>query len=184
MAAVAFRTLPVQKIFVDASVKEGRVGIGLNHETLRMVENYRVVNMQKHRADSNQGELAAIFVAMLDMQRSHIYTDSQTAINLIRRGTLDPRFHSLVSCSRWMMQRNQELRLLKCKGHAGVPGNELADKLAAAGRSSGRDVVLPDVLMQGRLLRRDNMIADVIDECLQVNQWRFEDATIWHNCRK
>lgn len=183
MAAVACRALPIQRVFTDASVKEGRIGIGINHQTRRMIEKYNIVCHPKRRPDSNHAELAAIFVALIDGHpAAHIFSDSQSALTMIRNGTADPRFDVLVRCSRWMLRKNDGVRLLKVKAHAGIAGNELAHNLAAAGRD-GTQIVLPDVLVKQERLR-ECMIADVINDCVNINQWHIEAPTTLHNCAR
>jgi ribonuclease HI len=164
-----------QDIFVDASLKVDRAGIGVNYHTRREFEKYSLVRRPDRRPDSNHAELAAIFVALLHSRgsrKTRIFTDSQTSIGLIREGTLDPRFAVLVGCSRWLLAESGETLLFKVKGHSGVPGNELAHRLATMGRRGGA-IVLPDYLI-GQAKCRDRLIPALIDECSCLNQWQIE----------
>jgi ribonuclease HI len=165
----------LQDIFVDASLKVDRAGIGINYHTRQEFEKYSLVRRPDRRPDSNHAELAAIFVALLHSRgsgKTRVFTDSQTSIDLIRKGTLDPRFAVLVGCSRWLLAESEETLLFKVKGHSGVPGNEVAHRLAAMGRRDGA-IVLPDYLI-GRAECRDRLIPALIDECSRLNQWQIE----------
>ena len=92
---------------------------------------------------NNHAELSAIWRALTlapDLLRPlTIYSDSQYAIGCASNEKWKPRVNlALIERIRKIVQRRGEcVSFLHVKGHAGVPGNELADRLASQGRLQG-----------------------------------------------
>ena len=105
---------------------------------------------------NNTGELSALYYALeraLQRRgtREVVHSDSLYAINMTRgvwlprrkgkrNAPMIGRLRSLWCRLRW--ERPGEVELRHVRSHVRVPGNELADYLAEAGRSPGSDVTL------------------------------------------
>jgi ribonuclease HI/exonuclease III len=89
----------------------------------------------------------------------HIFTDSLLSANVVQ-GVWKPLKNK--SLSKWTMERMKELRSLGIKvklhwvkAHEGIPGNELADRLANAGREEndnleGQHIAQIEAIQKGR----------------------------------
>ncbi len=94
---------------------------------------------------NNIAELEAIRLA-LDMMKDNkiaidLYTDSTYVIGVLTKGWKAKKNSELVMELRELVELFPNLRLLKVKGHAGVPENELVDELANAAADTGAGVV-------------------------------------------
>lgn len=83
---------------------------------------------------NNIAELEAIRTALTMIRKSHIpirlYTDSAYAVGLLQKGWKPKKNQELVKEILQIIQRFQDIRLIKVSGHSGLSGNELADRLA------------------------------------------------------
>ena len=92
---------------------------------------------------NNIAELEAIRLA-LDMMKDRkipidLYTDSTYVIGVLTKGWKAKKNAELVMELRELVDLFPKLRLLKVKGHAGHPDNELVDELAGAAADTGRE---------------------------------------------
>jgi len=87
-------------------------------------------------ATNNIAELTAIEVALKSLKKTDIpvrlYTDSKYCYGLLMLGWKAKMNINLVNNIRLLMKRFKDLKIIKVKGHAGVPENERADQLAQA----------------------------------------------------
>lgn len=85
-------------------------------------------------ATNNIAELEAIRTGLSAMKATHIpvriYTDSSYAQGVLIRGWRVKKNKDLIESTRKLMSTFKDLKLIKVKGHAGIPGNERANKLA------------------------------------------------------
>ncbi|MFO8072253.1 MAG: ribonuclease H [Polyangia bacterium] len=93
------------------------------------------------RATNNIAELTAISRALelIDDRRDArvlLHTDSEYAIGLLTRGWKAKANRELIERIRRRVARFPLLELRKVRGHAGVPQNELVDRLARAAAES------------------------------------------------
>ncbi len=95
-------------------------------------------------ATNNEAELAAVLAALEAVKRPalrvEIRTDSEYVIGVLTRGHKVKANVELVAQIQKEMARFSDLHFVKVAAHAGVPGNERADRLARdAIRSGTRD---------------------------------------------
>ena len=87
-------------------------------------------------ATNNVAELTAIKRALEELKRTdlpvEIHTDSSYCIGVLTKGWKPNMNSELIHGIRALMNRFDRLRLIKTKGHSGIPGNERADSLATA----------------------------------------------------
>ncbi|MCP4117856.1 MAG: ribonuclease HI [Desulfobacteraceae bacterium] len=87
-------------------------------------------------ATNNVAELTAIKRALEELKRMdlpvEIHTDSSYCIGVLTKGWKPNMNSGLISEIRTLMNRFSRIRLIKTKGHSGIPGNERADSLATA----------------------------------------------------
>ncbi len=85
---------------------------------------------------NNIAELEAIRTGLLEVKNPdlpvRVYTDSGYAYGLLMLGWKAKKNMELVSDIRMLMKRFKNLTIVKVKGHAGIEGNERADKLATS----------------------------------------------------
>ncbi len=85
-------------------------------------------------ATNNVAELKAIKRALGLLKRRdlpvRIYTDSNYSLGLLTKGWKPKQNVELVESIKALMKRFDKLLILKVKGHAGIDGNERADRLA------------------------------------------------------
>jgi ribonuclease HI len=97
------------------------------------------------RATNNIAELEAIRTALAQLKRTElpirILTDSNYAFGLLTLGWKPKKNVDLVSDIKKKMSNFKDLQLIKVKGHANLPGNEKADRLATSAirNRTGRD---------------------------------------------
>jgi ribonuclease HI len=128
------------------------------------------------RHDNNHAELAAIFVATLrtsDDFEAHLFTDSETCIRLLHRGSQHKRFRVLVACTRWLQEhRKKPIMIHKVTGHSRNIGNDRADALADIDRTRP-PIILPDLLWPVKDLR-DCSIPGLLVDCVKLNAWSVQ----------
>ena len=95
-------------------------------------------------ATNNHAELEAILVALRAVKRPtlpvEVHSDSEYAIGVLTKGHKVKANQDLVAEILAEMERFTDLRFVKVAAHAGVPGNERADRLARdAIRTGGQD---------------------------------------------
>ncbi|MBI9091195.1 MAG: ribonuclease HI [Desulfobacterium sp.] len=87
-------------------------------------------------ATNNIAELTAIKRSLEELKRTdlpvEIHTDSSYCIGVLTKGWKPNMNSELIHEIRALMQRFDNIKLIKTKGHSGVPGNERADSLATA----------------------------------------------------
>ena len=105
--------------------------------------------------ENNYAELIAIYknLLLLDIlkemkpetqnNRVIIFTDSQNAMNWILNGSTRSMYPSLTKKVRDLVHKHNAI-IVKVKGHAGIPGNEAADKMAGIGTVYCNLIVCPD----------------------------------------
>lgn len=122
-------------IFTDGATSgnPGPSGIGI---LFRYGTHEREISRHIGQGTNNIAELEAIRVALLEVKKPQlpvrIYTDSSYALGLIARGWKAQANLELVEEIRALTRRFSNLVFVKVKGHAGLPENEKADKLATA----------------------------------------------------
>ena len=135
----------IENIYTDGSIRsvngKATSGIGVWFES-QSNKNVSQQIISPHDNDINFCELVAIYVAILHAslkKRVHIYTDSFTAMNLLKEGQIygwvrNRKYHHIVmvilSITR---KRNQMTKILKVKAHIGDVGNTNADLMARLG---------------------------------------------------
>lgn len=127
--------------YTDASIRQGKAGIGFYSPAKKYAAR---VNEPR---DINRAELGAIFAGIYLTEQDLdilIFSDSQNALNSItayKRTKYDKLAKFVFELA---AERSGNVFVAKVKAHSGVPGNEAADRLAAAGRSKPEEFVLPD----------------------------------------
>lgn len=123
------------KIYTDgaSSGNPGPSGIGV---FLIYGENQKKISKYIGSATNNIAELTAIKVALEALKRVdlpvRIFSDSSYAIGLLAKNWKPKKNQNLVSEIRGLMERFQDVSLIKIKGHAGIKENETADFLATS----------------------------------------------------
>ncbi|MFZ5564712.1 MAG: ribonuclease HI [Thermodesulfobacteriota bacterium] len=129
-------------VFTDgaASGNPGPAGIGV---LLVYKEKEKRISRFIGHATNNIAELKAIEAGLLEIKNRNLpvrlFTDSAYAFGVLTLGWKAQKNTELVVSIRKTMQAFKDLRLIKVKGHAGVPENETADFLATeAIRTAGQ----------------------------------------------
>jgi len=131
----------VVRIYTDgaSSGNPGPSGIGVvlsfgNHEK----EISRHIGM----ATNNIAEIEAIRTGLSAMKATdmpvRIYTDSSYALGVLTKGWWAKKNGALIDETKALMAAFKNLKIFKVKGHAGVEGNERANKLATDAVSSSK----------------------------------------------
>jgi len=85
---------------------------------------------------NNIAELTAIKRALDELKRQdlpvRLYTDSGYAIGLLQKGWKPRKNVELVNNLKALAKKFTDLEIIKIKGHAGIEGNETADRLATS----------------------------------------------------
>ena len=120
-------------IYTDgaSSGNPGPSGIGILMEYGR---HKREISKFIGTTTNNIAELTAVYTALLEIKRKDIpirlYTDSNYAYSLLTAGWKAKKNIELVKSIKQLMSQFTDLEIIKVKGHAGVDGNERADRLA------------------------------------------------------
>jgi ribonuclease HI len=130
-------TLPVQPGTIVAytdgasSGNPGPAGIGI---VLRFESREKEISKYIGVATNNIAELMAIKTALEAIRTPHIpvqvYTDSQYCYGLLVLGWKARQNENLVAETKAIMKKFKALTIRKIEGHAGIPDNERADRLA------------------------------------------------------
>jgi len=122
-------------IYADgaSSGNPGPSGIGV---VLRYRNHEKEISRNIGVGTNNIAELEAIRTGLLEVKnpdlKVKVYTDSSYAYGLLALGWKAKKNTELVSSILNQMKRFKNLQLIKVKGHAGIAGNEKADRLASS----------------------------------------------------
>ena len=123
-------------IFTDgaSSGNPGPAGIGV---VLHHSGHKREISKSIGRATNNVAELTAIQEGLAALKMTHLpvrlFTDSAYALGVLSLGWKAKKNKKLIQSIQRLMDRFDDIQLIKVPGHAGVPENERADALAVAG---------------------------------------------------
>ena len=121
-----------------SSGNPGPAGIGI---VLRFGSREKEISKHIGIATNNIAELKAIKTALEAIRTTDIpvrlHTDSQYCYGVLVLGWKARRNEALVAATRQLMSKFSELQILKVEGHAGLPDNERADRLARAAANKG-----------------------------------------------
>lgn len=123
------------QIYADgaSSGNPGPSGIGV---LLRYRGHEKEISRSIGIGTNNIAELEAIRTGLLEIKNPdlpvRVYTDSGYAYGLLVSGWKPKKNMELVADIRLLMKRFQNLKFVKVKGHAGLEGNERADRLATS----------------------------------------------------
>jgi len=123
----------ILEIYTDgaSSGNPGPSGIGA---VLRYGAHEREISRYIGEATNNIAELEAIRVALEAVKNRdlpvRLYTDSSYAHGVLSQGWKAKKNRRLIESIRDLMNHFRDLRLMKVPGHAGLEGNERADRLA------------------------------------------------------
>jgi len=120
-------------IYTDgaSSGNPGPSGIGV---VMYYAGHEREISKYIGMATNNIAELTAVQAALQSLKRTdlpvRIYTDSSYVCGLLISGWKAQKNRALVGAIKELMTRFKDLKIIKVKGHSGIPGNEKADTLA------------------------------------------------------
>ncbi|MEW6078642.1 MAG: ribonuclease H [Thermodesulfobacteriota bacterium] len=116
-----------------SSGNPGPSGIGV---LLRYKDKEKCISRFIGQATNNIAELTAIQAALLEIKNKklpvRIFTDSAYAHGVLTLGWKPKKNNELIQSIQKTMAGFRDLKLIKVKGHAGIPENETADRLAVA----------------------------------------------------
>ncbi|MCF8067567.1 MAG: ribonuclease HI [Desulfobacterales bacterium] len=127
-------------IYTDgaSSGNPGPSGIGV---MLRFGDREKEISKFIGEATNNIAELEAIREGLLALRKKNIpvrvYTDSSYAFGVLTLGWKAQKNRALISDIKKLISKFKDIKFIKVKGHAGIPENERADKLATAAISYG-----------------------------------------------
>jgi ribonuclease HI len=123
----------VVTVFTDgaSSGNPGPSGIGIFMEYGR---HQREISKYIGITTNNVAELQAVKTALTELKRKdlpvRIYTDSKYVYSLLCEGWKPKKNIDLINTIKKLMNMFSDIKIVKVKGHAGVEGNERADRLA------------------------------------------------------
>jgi len=127
-------------VFTDgaSSGNPGPSGIGV---LLRYRDNEKEISRYIGQATNNIAELSAIQAGLLEIKNKalpvRVFTDSGYAYGLLTLGWKPKKNMELVQSIKKLLSTFKDVKLIKVKGHAGMPENEKADQLAVAAVKQG-----------------------------------------------
>ncbi len=122
-------------VFTDgaSSGNPGPSGIGV---LMLYKENEKSISRYIGEATNNIAELKAIHTGLLEIKNKtlpvRVFTDSGYAYGVLSLGWKARKNMELIDAIKKTLATFKDIKLIKIKGHAGVPENEKADKLAVA----------------------------------------------------
>ena len=122
-------------VFTDgaSSGNPGPSGIGV---LMLYKENEKSISRYIGQATNNIAELKAIQAGLLEIKNKNlpvrVFTDSKYAYGVLTLGWKAKKNQELIHAIQEVMATFKNIELVKVKGHAGIPENEKADKLAVA----------------------------------------------------
>jgi ribonuclease HI len=125
----------VVRMFTDgaASGNPGPAGIGI---VLQYGKHEKEISEYLGETTNNIAELEAIRVGLNQLKKKslavRIYTDSSYALGVLGRGWKAKKNRRLVDTIRKLLDKFDDLEIIKVPGHAGHKENERADRLARA----------------------------------------------------
>ena len=123
------------RMFTDgaASGNPGPAGIGI---VLQYGNHEKEISEYIGETTNNIAELEAIRVGLNQLKKKSlavkIYTDSSYALGVLGRGWKAKKNRRLVDTIRNLLDKFDDLEIIKVPGHAGHKENERADRLARA----------------------------------------------------
>jgi len=127
-------------IYTDgaSSGNPGPSGIGV---LLRHGDREKEISRFIGEATNNIAELEAIKEGLSALKKKdlpvRVFTDSNYAFGVLTLGWKPRKNQELINSIKKMVERFEDIRFIKVKGHAGIPENERADKLATSAISYG-----------------------------------------------
>jgi len=127
-------------IFTDgaSSGNPGPSGIGV---VLRHGEHQKEISKSIGHATNNIAELEAIRVGLDSLKQTHlpvrVFTDSTYAQGVLTFGWKAKKNIELIQSIKRLIDRFDDIELIKVPGHSGIEDNERADVLAVAGVKKG-----------------------------------------------
>ena len=127
-------------VFTDgaSSGNPGPSGIGV---LLVYKENEKRISRFIGQATNNIAELKAIQAGLQEIKNKNlpvrVFTDSGYAYGLLSLGWKPKKNVELVQTIQKALSTFKDVKLIKVKGHAGIPENEIADRLAVAAVEKG-----------------------------------------------
>ncbi|MFC1828524.1 ribonuclease HI [Thermodesulfobacteriota bacterium] len=116
-----------------SSGNPGPSGIGV---LLQYGEHEKEMSKYIGVATNNIAELEAIRTGLLELKKIdlpiRIFTDSEYAYGVLVRGWKTRKNQELIASIKEIMSKFKDLKIIKVKGHAGIEGNERADRLATS----------------------------------------------------
>ncbi len=122
-------------IYTDgaSSGNPGPSGIGI---FMIYKDNKREISESIGNSTNNIAELKAIEKALLELKRHNlpvrIYTDSSYSLGVLTKGWKAKKNVDLINNVKDLIYKFEDLEFIKVKGHSGLEGNEIADKLATS----------------------------------------------------
>ena len=114
-----------------SSFNPGPAGIGVY---LRSGKYHRIISEYLGETTNNIAELTAIYKALSHIKNKNahieIYTDSNYSINVLQGNWKVKANKDLVTRIKEKLAEFSDVVFVKVEGHAGIPENELVDKLA------------------------------------------------------
>ncbi len=128
-------------LFTDgaSSGNPGPAGVGV---LFKYREHEKEISKYIGNATNSQAELEAIRLGLSEIKKAdipvHVYTDSAYAHGVLTLGWKAKKNLEIIMEIRKSLSRFKDLEIIHVKGHAGLEGNERADKLATAAIENGR----------------------------------------------